>query len=82
MSDEMAPRYNPGDIVFANPQKPLMPGCFSLVIRNDDTTALRQFVKSNGDTFTLKSYHDNKEETLPVSAIKGIYRIVGSREIA
>ena len=82
VNDEMAPRYNPGDIVFANPQKPLMPGCFALVIRNDDTAALRQFVKSNGDTFTLKSYQEGKDEILPASAIKGIYRIVGSREIA
>jgi transcriptional regulator with XRE-family HTH domain len=82
VNDEMAPRYNPGDIVFVHPQKPLMPGCFALIVKNDDTAAVRQFVKSNGDTFTLKSCQEDKEETLPMSAIKGIYRIVGSREPA
>lgn len=82
VNEDMAPRYNPGDIVFANPQKPLMPGCFALLIKNDDSTALRQFVKSNGDAFVLKSYQNNKEETLSVDSIKGIYRVVGSRELA
>ena len=82
VNNDMTPRYNPGDIVFATPQKPLMPGCFALVIKNDDTAALRQFVKSNGDAFVLKSYQTNTEENVPVNTIKGIYRIVGSRELA
>lgn len=82
VNEDMAPRYNPGDIVFANPQKPLMPGCFALVINHDNTSVLRQFVKSNGDLFILKSYQGNKEETLPADSIKGIYRVVGSRELA
>ncbi|MCP5322547.1 MAG: helix-turn-helix domain-containing protein [Candidatus Paracaedibacteraceae bacterium] len=82
VNDEMSPRYSPGDVVFINPQKPLMPGCFALLVKNDDTIHLRQFINSNGQTFTFKSYHDSKEENLSVSDIKGIYRIVGSREFA
>jgi len=82
VNEEMSPRYNPGDIVFVNPQKPLMPGCFALLVKNDDTPLLRQFISSSGQTFTLKSYQDNHEEIISLTDIKGIYRVVGARELA
>lgn len=82
VDEEMAPRYNPGDIVYVNPQKPLITGCYVLVVKNDDTAVLRQFLKSNGQSFTLKSYQSQSEETIQISDLKGIYRIIGSRELA
>lgn len=80
VSEDMAPRYNPGDVVFVNPQKPLMPGCFVLVLKQDNTTHTRQFVQSYNDRFIFKICRTNQEETLSISEIKGVYRIVGSRE--
>lgn len=82
VNEEMSPRYNPGDVVFVNPQKPLMPGCFALLVKNEGTTLLRQFINSDGQTFTLKSYHNSSEERVPVSEIQGLYRVVGARENA
>lgn len=82
VNDEMAPRYNPGDIVFVNPQKPLMPGCFALIVKNDGTIHLRQFIQSTGQIFTFKTYQSTNEENVSITEIKGIYRIVGSREFA
>jgi transcriptional regulator with XRE-family HTH domain len=82
VDEEMAPRYNPGDIVYVNPQKPLITGCYVLVVKNDDTAVLRQFLKSNGQTFNLKAYQSQAEETIQISDLKGIYRIIGSRELA
>ncbi len=82
VDEDMSPRYNPGDIVYVNPQKPLITGCYALVVKNDDTAVLRQFIRSNGQTFTLKAYHSQSEETIQISDLKGIYRITGSRELA
>lgn len=82
VNKEMSPRYNPGDVVFVNPQKPLMPGCYVLLLKNDDTTQLRQFINSNGQVFIFKSHQDNTEQELNIAQIKGIYRVVGSREFA
>lgn len=82
VDEEMAPRYNPGDIVYVNPQKPLITGCFALVVKNNDTAVLRQFLRSDGQTFTLSSYQSPSEEAVKINDLKGIYRIVGSRELA
>jgi transcriptional regulator with XRE-family HTH domain len=81
VNEEMSPRYNPGDVIYVNPQKPLMPGCFALLVKNDNTVHLRQFLHSDGQTFILKFYQDNTEEHVEIGNIKGLYRIVGVREL-
>lgn len=83
VNEEMSPRYNPGDTVFVNPHKPLMPGCFVLTITQNNTPKLRQFVNSDGETFEFKSFGTQAAlEKLPIDDIKAVYRVVGARETA
>lgn len=83
VNDEMSPRYSPGDTVFVNPHKPLMPSCFVLVITQDGAPKLRQFVNSDGETFEFRSFGaQQKAEQLSIDDIKAVYRVVGARETA
>ncbi len=83
VNEEMSPRYNPGDIVFVHPHKPLMPGCFVLAVTQGNVAKLRQFVTSDGEAFTFRSYGvETKEETLSISDIKAVYRVVSAKESA
>lgn len=81
MHDEtMAPRYEPGDLLYIDPTKPPAPGCDILIEDNDGRLKMRRLKsrKENGD-LTLVKFNPPGQETLPASRIKHVRRIVGSR---
>lgn len=76
----MEPRFSVGDMVFVNPEKPITPHCYVLIIRNNDTGLIRQFLhKKNGAVF-YRDLAEPTEKSLLFADIKHIYRIVGSYE--
>lgn len=82
VNEEMSPRYNPGDTVFVNPQKPIMPGCFVLLVKEDGSNHLRQFVSSDNGVFTFKALKSNDIEQISSLDITNILRVVSSKEPA
>lgn len=82
VNEEMAPRYNPGDTVFVNPQKPIVPGCFVLLVKADGTSSLRQFIRSDTGVFTFKAIHNQATEQYATKDISNIFRVVSARESA
>lgn len=81
-NEEMSPRYVPGDIVFVNPQKPLVPGCSAVIVKNDGSTYLRRFMSTDGKSFNVQSLRPEQTETFQIDDLKGVYRIVATREFA
>jgi transcriptional regulator with XRE-family HTH domain len=80
VDETMEPRFSLGDIVFVNPEKPLTPRCYVLIIRNNDTGIIRQFLTKKNGAVVYRDLAERAEKSLLFTEIKHIYRIVGSYE--
>jgi transcriptional regulator with XRE-family HTH domain len=80
VDSSMEPRFSVGDMVFVNPEKPLTPHCYVLIIRDNDVGVIRQFLHKKNGVVWYRSLVETAENSIPFSGIKNIYRIVGSYE--
>lgn len=72
-----APKYNTGDILYVDPNKPLTEHCPVLVLSNNNQTALKCFVRWQKDAVAFLPFDTHQEKITAKSEIKSIYRIVG-----
>lgn len=79
--DTMSPRYFPGEIVYANPNRPLTEDCFVAVELNNGKSIIKQMVKKDSESVTLKQISPSATAKIPLNTIKTIARIVGTGEI-
>lgn len=89
VDEEMSPKYNPGDIVFIHPSKPITPGCSVLAITRNENIMVRQFKGWSGENFLLNKASDyqkkaneltSPENIVNPNMLRGIFRIVSARE--
>lgn len=82
-NSEMMPRYQASELVYVHPQRPLTPNSFALIILPNDKVLLRQFKRAEGEALFFSNLElPDIEEVYNADDIKGLYRIIGSRESA
>lgn len=80
----MAPRYEPGEVVYIHPGRPVTPGCYVLVqtVPLEDGAApravIKRLVRRSGAKVTLEQFEPPKTFNINVSEIVSIYKVVGS----
>jgi transcriptional regulator with XRE-family HTH domain len=77
--DCMEPRYSAGEIVLANPMRPVSRGCCAVIRMTDDRALIREIVAISPDKITVKRSGGDPTE-IKRDDIKAIHRIVASRE--
>lgn len=85
VNDSMWPRYQPSEILYVNPRKPVTVGaCAIIQIREGENPSpralVKQLVKRGGKMTTLLQYNPRKEIDIPTEKIISMHRIVGSGE--
>lgn len=79
--ETMAPRYAMGDLVFANPRRPVGPGAYVVIRMKDDRAIIRRVVKSTAEGLEAESLAGDGESRLYSRAqIKSVHRITTSSE--
>ncbi|MEN2977881.1 S24 family peptidase [Tistrella bauzanensis] len=83
--DSMQPRYLAGELVHVNPNRPITPGCYAVVlIRQDDGAPLRglirQYVGQSAETITLRALHPDAVTAYSTDEVAAIHRIVGTSD--
>ncbi len=78
--DSMAPRYLSGEIVHANPNRPLTAGCFVVVELTDGRGMIKQFVKQDDRRVVLRQFRPEQELVIDRAEVARICRIVGTAE--
>ena len=79
--DDMAPRFEIGDVVFVNPIRPARPGDFVLVVEKDggtDFARMRRLVSRGEDGAYLERLNPPDHERLIPSDTARLHPIVGS----
>lgn len=80
VGDAMEPRFFAGELLYINPNRPLSKDCFVVVEMQDGQGLVKQFVRQDDQTITLRQFNPEKDIVLKKSDIKNVYRIVGSSE--
>lgn len=78
--ESMAPRYEPGEKVYVDPDQPLSRNCYVFVVFTDDTAVIRQYLGFDNDTLLVRQLNPVKEFRFPRSEVQQLGRIVGSSE--
>lgn len=78
--NRMEPRYTLGDILYADPSRPLTSGCYVCIILTDDRVLIAQFLERHEDTIRIRQFNPEKIFSLKANTIKKLARLVGSIE--
>jgi phage repressor protein C with HTH and peptisase S24 domain len=86
MGGSMHPRYEPGELAYIHPGKPVTPGAYVLVQMQPGPSEpmprafLKRLVKRSGDRVILEQFQPKKTFTLKAHEILSMHRVVGSGE--
>ncbi|MGX1098895.1 hypothetical protein [Amorphus sp. MBR-141] len=78
--DLMEPRYRLGEVVYANPSKPVGAGSFVVLVLDDDRAAIREVVKVTKDAIRVRTIADDEEVDIERARVARIHRITASGE--
>jgi len=78
--DSMEPRYQAGEILYVNPNRPLTKNCFVAVEMGDGRGMIKQFLRRSDEHIVLHQFNPPKDIRIAARDVKQIYRIVGSGE--
>jgi phage repressor protein C with HTH and peptisase S24 domain len=85
VGESMVPRYNPGELIYVHPKRPVSPGGYGVFqIRVEGHTApralIKQLVRRTSHTIVLAQFNPKKELEIKASSLIAMHRIVGSGE--
>ena len=84
--ESMSPRYEPGELLYVHPGRPVTPGCYVLVQTKPQNgeqaplAFLKRLVRRTATKLVLEQLNPHRQIELPVEQIVTIHRIVGSGE--
>lgn len=78
--ESMSPRYEPGERVHVDPDRPLSRNCYVFIVKTDDTAIIRQYLGFEDSSLSVRTLKDHGIITIPRSDIQLLGRIVGSSE--
>lgn len=76
--DSMSPRYEPNQLLYIDPNRPVSPGDDVIVILVDDTGLLKRLVRRTQKEVRFRQFNPDKEITVPTSQIKAMHLVVAS----
>ena len=76
-SDDMQPRYFPGELVYLHPARPPERNRDCLVVFHDGRAVVRTFVRRDGKNIVLRQYNLPHEETIASDDIATLFTVVG-----
>ena len=85
--DSMAPRFDPGDLVFVNPHLPARPGSDVVVELHGADEApgacyVKRYVRRSGGLVVLAQFNPARDDIeIPEDRVKQIYRILTPAEL-
>ncbi|GHF25017.1 hypothetical protein GCM10017044_19740 [Kordiimonas sediminis] len=76
----MEPKYRPGDLVYIDPRKKLIPGRYVLVETSDHAGLIKEYVGWHNNMLILKQLNPASELSFPRQNVRNIMLIIGSMD--
>lgn len=87
VSDSMAPRYEPGDLVFVHPHRPVTPGCDVVVeLKGPDGTPgqcfIKRLVRMTARELLLAQFNPPRDDiAIARHLVRNVFRILTPKEL-
>lgn len=86
MGDSQSPRFEPGELVFIHPHKPVAPGDDVVVQLVDDDDCvncalIKRLVRRTASEVELQQFNPAKTFTVPTARIRAIHRIMNAADL-
>lgn len=88
MGDSQSPRFEPGELIYVNPNRPAVPGDDVVVqlVDSDGCTncaLVKRLVKRDGDVLVLRQFNPPHDFTVPLDRVRpnGIHRVMSFAEL-
>lgn len=76
-SDDMKPRYFPGELVYIHPGRPPETGRDCLIKMKSGQAHLRRYIDRNGNSLHMRQFNPPQDDILHVDDIEEIYSVIG-----
>jgi phage repressor protein C with HTH and peptisase S24 domain len=77
----MVPMYRPGQLLYVNPHKPLLPGRGVVMVKHSKAVLVKELVKQTSFGLLVREYQPKlREFTVPMSELATIHVVVGAEE--
>ena len=76
-SNEMQPRYFPGEMIYLHPGRPPEQNRDWVIVFKEGHAIVRTFLQRDGDNISVRQYNLPHDDTLPVENIEKIYTVLG-----
>ena len=77
----MVPMYRPGQLLYVNPHKPLLPGRGVVMVKHSKAVLVKELVKQTSFGLLVREYQPKlREFTVPLSEIATVHAVVGAEE--
>ncbi len=81
VGDSMTPMYRPGQLLYVNPHKPLVPGRGVVITKLNRAVLIKELVKTTSTAVTLREYQPKQRDfTIPHREIASAHMVVGAEE--
>ena len=73
--ESMSPRYEPGELAYIHPNKPVLAGDYAVVQTDDDELFVRQYLGRKNGKIQLQQLNPLKTTAIPEGKVKRIHLI-------
>lgn len=81
VGESMTPMYRPGQLLYVNPHKPLMPGRGVVVTKLNRAVLIKELVKTTATAVFLREYQPKQRDfSIPHREIASAHMVVGAEE--
>lgn len=79
--DAMVPRYRPGEMLYIDPIRPIVPGDDVVIRMRDGTGFVREFVRRTLVTVVCRQHNPPTEIEYPATDVESLHLIIGATRI-
>jgi transcriptional regulator with XRE-family HTH domain len=79
--NSMAPRYDAGDLIYCDPNRPPAIGAYAIAITSDGAAYVGQLADANPHQTTLRTLNPPQDRVLPTESVTTLARILTTAEI-
>lgn len=77
----MEPRYSPGDVVYVNPNRPVTPGSYVVVLQEGSSVGIGRLVERGDSAIAIEQLNPACIIPLPRPAVRELHLIVLAGEL-
>lgn len=74
--DRMEPRYSPGDVIYVNPNRPVTPGSYVVVLQEGSSVGIGRLVERSDSVIAIEQLFPARTVRLPKPTVRKLHRIV------